>query len=106
MMEAQCNDRPTAKEFLLIHEVLHAESYNDESLMNVPRPIDNRHMSRSSISFNPTAQQPLQIEVTITTSGGGNGIDYEALGARAFTPHFSNSSSDTERSLTPLFQSK
>ena len=106
MMEAQCNDRPTAKEFLLIHDVLHAESYDDESLMNVPRPIDNRHISRS-ISFNPTAEQRLQIEVTITTtSGGGNGIDYDALGDRAFTPHFNNSSSDTERSLTPLFQSK
>ena len=105
MMEAQCNDRPKAREFLMVHEVLHAVSYDDESLMNAPRPIDNRHMNRS-ISFNPTAQQPLQIEVTITTSGGGNGIDYDALGARAFTPHFNNSSSDTERSLTPLFQSK
>jgi len=94
MMEANYNNRPSASEFLSIDEIIRAESYEDVSLKNVPRPIDNR-LNRS-ISFYP---DQLQIN-TISGDDGNNGIDYIALGDRAFTPHFNNPCD--ERSLTPL----
>ena len=104
MMQANYNDRPAASELLMIHEIAeaNAESYIDDSLMNAPRPIDNHQQLGfgRSISYNP---EPLQIEVTVTTTGTTS-IDYAALGDRAFTPHF-NVGPD-ERSMTPLFPSK